>query len=138
MRILLAIGVVGIMAGAALATAGLGSERRIEIRIEHSRFDPGRINVDAGETVTFVIHNDDPIAHEFIVGDPEVQRAHEEGTEAHHDAIPTEISVPGGTTRVTTIEFAEDGFLVASHPLLFGCHLPGHYDYGMRGVIEVH
>jgi len=103
----------------------------VEIGIEHSRFEPSRIVVRAGESVTFVIRNDDPIAHEFIVGDERVQQVHEEGTEAHHDPRPGEVSIAAGETVTTTYAFDEPG------ELIFGCHLPGHYAYGMRGTIEI-
>ena len=103
----------------------------IEIGIEHSAFEPGRITVSRGETVTFIIRNGDPIAHEFILGEEEIQDIHENGTEAHHGARPGEVSIPPGATRTTTYTFTEPG------ELIFGCHLPGHYDYGMRGAVEV-
>jgi uncharacterized cupredoxin-like copper-binding protein len=60
-----------------------------------------------------------------------VQQIHEEGTERHHGAKPGEISIPAGTERTTTYNFQQPG------PLIFACHLPGHYDYGMRGIIEI-
>ena len=131
-----------LVAGFVLAIAAYGWARdadgkRIEILINHSRFEPSSVSVDAGEEVTFVVVNRDPIAHEFIVGDGRIQRVHEEGTEAHHDDIPTEISVPAMATVSTTIEFARDGRLVQADPLLFGCHLPGHYAFGMKGTIEI-
>jgi uncharacterized cupredoxin-like copper-binding protein len=105
--------------------------RVIEIFIEHSAFDPERIEVEEGETVTFEIHNGDPIDHEFILGDEEIQRIHEEGTEKHHDTRPGEISVPAGETVETTYTFEE------ARDLIYGCHIFGHYDYGMRGAVEV-
>jgi uncharacterized cupredoxin-like copper-binding protein len=40
--------------------------------------------------------------------------------------------VPAGETVVTTYRFPEVG---AS--LIFGCHLPGHYDFGMRGTVSI-
>lgn len=107
------------------------SSSSVDVRIEHSRFEPTRLEFQAGEKVTFVIHNDDPIAHEFIVGDETVQQIHEQGTEAHHDARPGEVSVAAGETVTTTYTFGEPG------ELLFGCHLPGHYAYGMRGTITI-
>ena len=103
----------------------------IDIAIEHSAFEPARLEVEEGETVTFVIVNGDPIDHEFILGDEQVQRIHEEGTEKHHDTRPGEISVPAGTTASTTYTFDEPGTLI------YGCHIFGHYDYGMRGAVEV-
>lgn len=81
--------------------------------------------------MTFVIENTDPIDHEFIVGDQQVQDRHEKGTEPHHGTRPGEVSIPAGETRSTTYVFDEPG------RLLVGCHLPTHYDYGMRGDIVV-
>ena len=105
--------------------------RTVEVRIEHSRFLPDDIRVRAGETVRFVVVNGDPIDHEFLVGDEGVQKIHERGTEAHHGARPGEISIPAGDTKTTTYTFSEPGSLI------YGCHLPGHYDNGMRGQIAI-
>lgn len=105
--------------------------RIVEVTIHYSRFDPSTLSFDPGTTVRFEIRNTDPIDHEFILGDEEVQAIHERGTEAHHDARPGEISIPAGTTRITTYTFAEAGRMI------FGCHLPGHYAYGMRGTVTV-
>ena len=60
-----------------------------------------------------------------------VQLVHEEGTEAHHAPRQGEISVPAGTTRATTVVLDDRGPYT-----LFGCHLPGHYRYGMVGTIS--
>ncbi|HEX2192876.1 MAG TPA: plastocyanin/azurin family copper-binding protein [Acidimicrobiales bacterium] len=89
------------------------------------------VQVPVGTTVRFVVRNADPIAHELIVGDEEVQDRHEKGTEAHHGERAGEVSVPAGGTAETTYRFDRRG------TVLFGCHLPGHWAYGMRGTIEV-
>jgi uncharacterized cupredoxin-like copper-binding protein len=124
-----------VLAAALVAAAGACTssdpDRIVEISIRHSRFEPGLVSVEPGEHVLFVIRNGDPIAHEFILGDEEVQRVHEEGTEAHHGAKPGEVSVAAGATAETTYTFAGPGSLI------FGCHLPGHYDYGMRGTVRI-
>ena len=126
----------GVMAVGAYATAG-SNDRVVKVNIEHSAFSTGTIEVEEGETVTFEIVNNDPIDHEFLVGDRRMQRAHEKGTEAEHGDRPTEVSVPAGETVTTTIDFTEGGELAMADPLIYGCHLPGHFDYGMKGFIEV-
>lgn len=108
-----------------------GSDREVHVKMRFSRFVPDHFDFPAGTTVTFVVENRDPIDHEFLIGDEGVQQAHEEGTERRHGAKPGEISVPAGETRETTYTFDEPG------TLLVGCHLPTHYEYGMRGEIEV-
>jgi uncharacterized cupredoxin-like copper-binding protein len=128
-----------LLAGAGVATAGgwIGRHaappltRTVHIRIHYSHYDLTEIAVDPGQTVTFVVENTDPIDHEFIVGDAQVQQAHEAGTEAAHPPRPGEISIPAGETVTTTMTFPATG------TLLFGCHLPGHYAYGMRGLITI-
>jgi uncharacterized cupredoxin-like copper-binding protein len=117
------------LSGCAMSAATEGTE--VVVDISHSRFAPDELRVESGTTIRFVIHNRDPIDHEFILGDAGVQRLHENGTHAEHDAVPGEVSVPAGKTRSTTFTFAEPGGLI------IGCHLPGHYDYGMRADVIV-
>lgn len=132
-RILLSVALVGLAAASAPVAAGpeAGPGRRtVEIRIEYSRFAISELDVAPGETIRFVLRNTDPIPHEFIVGDQAVQDAHELGTEAYHPPRPGEVTLPAGETVTTTFTFGEQD-------LFFGCHLPGHWAYGMRGVANV-
>jgi uncharacterized cupredoxin-like copper-binding protein len=117
----------------AAATAAPDHVRTVTVTIHFSRFDLASLQVAPGETVHFVVSNQDPIDHELLVGDAETQTIHEKGTEAHHGERPGEISVPAGATVETTFTFP--GALDPSWE--FACHLPGHYDYGMRGPITL-
>lgn len=114
------------------ASAGPGV-RTVHIEIHFSRFSVGNVDVAPGETVRFVVENTDPIDHEFIVGDRVVQLIHERGTEPLHPPKPGEMSVPAGTTQTTTYTFPA----TPGPRLIFGCHLPGHYAYGMHGTITI-
>jgi uncharacterized cupredoxin-like copper-binding protein len=114
------------------ASASPGGVRTVTITIHFSHFSLAQVNVLPGETVRFVVTNTDPIDHEFILGDEYVQQIHENGTELHHPPKPGEMSVPAGTTQVTTYTFPlQDG------QLIFACHLPGHYTYGMHGIVSI-
>jgi uncharacterized cupredoxin-like copper-binding protein len=124
-----------VLVGAAAASRGAAAratDGTFDITIHYSTFDPADLAVEPGETVRFVLRNTDPIDHEFILGDEQVQRVHEEGTEAHHPPRPGEVSVPAGETVATTYTFPE-----TSGELIFGCHLPEHYDFGMRGIVVI-
>ena len=135
----LAVGALGLVA--LLLVAGLAAGRTphappagvrtVHLRIHFSHFDRDRIDVSPGKTVRFVIDNTDPIDHEFILGDDQVQQVHERGTEAVHAPRPGEVSIPAGTTATTTYTFGDPG------ELTFACHLPGHFAYGMRGTVTV-
>lgn len=103
----------------------------VDVQLRYSRFEPATISVPAGRPVRFVLHNQDFLDHEFLVGDSAMQKAHETGTEPHHGARPTEVDVPGGATVTTTITFDAPG------QLSYACHLPGHYRYGMVGTLTV-
>ena len=81
--------------------------------------------------MTFVLTNTDPIDHEWIVGDAASHERHRTGTEPVHGERPTEVSIPAGEQRRTTVTFATPG------DQLFICHLPGHEAYGMSGVVAV-
>lgn len=105
--------------------------RTVEIRVHHSRFAPEVLYFERGQKVRFRIVNSDPIDHELIVGDELVQQRHEDGTESVHGEVPGEVTVPAGRPAETTYLFQSPG------RLLFGCHFPGHYSYGMRGLINV-
>ncbi|HUQ63297.1 MAG TPA: plastocyanin/azurin family copper-binding protein [Acidimicrobiales bacterium] len=135
-----ALVLVGVGPGAVAARAGSGAgrsgggepgARTVVLTIHHSRFSTDTLPVAPGTTVRFILRNQDPIAHELIVGDAMVQLVHERGSEAHHSARPGEVSVAPGEEAETTYTFGAPG------RLMFGCHLPGHWAYGMHGAIEV-
>jgi uncharacterized cupredoxin-like copper-binding protein len=103
----------------------------VEVRVDHSLFDTTEIRVVEGTRLRFVVANGDPINHELIVGGPEIHPRHANGTEAEHPSMPGEVSVGPNDTSITTQRFDEPGRFE------FACHLPGHYEYGMHGVVVV-
>jgi uncharacterized cupredoxin-like copper-binding protein len=122
---------LALLGGGCVAQADAG-ERTVVVTIHHSRFQPGALRVRPGSTVRFVIRNQDPIDHEFILGDAAVQRRHEHGTERHHGGVPGEVSVAAGQEAATTFTFP-----AAPGSLEYACHLPGHYAYGMHGLVRI-
>jgi len=108
------------------AAAAVEPPRGLTISLRYSRFVPSAVEVSAGVPVTITLRNDDPIAHEWIVGHPEIHAAHRLGTEPTHEGRPTEVSVPPFGSRTTTVTFAPGTYT-------FICHLPGHESYGMTG-----
>ena len=121
-----------IAAGAAAAFGG-GPEDPVHVRIEihYSRFEPASFSVPVGRPVVIELRNDDPIDHEWIVGDEATHARHANGTEPHHGERPTEVSIAALSTVMTTVTFTAPG------TLRYVCHLPGHEAYGMVGVVTV-
>jgi uncharacterized cupredoxin-like copper-binding protein len=129
----LGLGLATALGAAAVAGAVSRSAEPVvvEIDIRYSHFSPAAITVPAGRPITFVVVNNDPIDHEWIVGDEALHERHRTGTEPVHNARPTEISIDALHERQTTITFA------APATLTFVCHLPGHEAYGMTGTLTV-
>jgi uncharacterized cupredoxin-like copper-binding protein len=103
----------------------------VAITIHYSHYEPAAVTVPVGRPITFVITNNDPIDHEWIVGDAATHERHRTGTEPVHGVRPTEISIAAMSQKRTTVTFASPG------PLQFICHLPGHEAYGMVGTVTV-
>lgn len=122
---------VAAAAGDAEAPASGPGEVTVQLDVEHSLFVPDELRVVEGTRVRFVVVNGDPINHELIVGPPDVHARHATGNEAEHPSIPGEVSVGPNGVAVTTFRFDETGTFE------FACHLPGHYEHGMHGVVEV-
>lgn len=96
------------------------------------RFVPEDLELNAGETVTFVVSNEDDVVHEFVLGDRAYQRSH--GDEMSSGAVHHEgnaVTVEPGETKELTWSFPAEG------RILYGCHVAGHYDQGMVGTIDV-
>ena len=127
--IALSLGLAGI--AAAWTYAPGHAPARVEIGIHYSHYGPAQVTVAAGVPVTFVLRNDDPIDHEWIVGDAATHERHRTGTEPVHGSRPTEVSIPAGSSRETTVRFDTPG------TYLYICHLPGHEAYGMVGTLVV-
>ncbi len=123
----IALGVGAVAYGATAADAG----RTIEIPIRYSHYLTTSVTVPRGVPITFVLRNDDPIDHEWIVGDAALHERHRTGTEPVHDSRPTEVTIPALSARTTTVTFADAG------TFQYICHLPGHEQFGMVGVVTV-
>jgi uncharacterized cupredoxin-like copper-binding protein len=127
--------ILPVLALALIAGAGCGGEAEGKgntvVRFHFSRFVPGVVVGYAGVPLTLTLQNDDPIAHEWIAGSEETHERHRTGTEPYHDQVPTEVTVPALTSKMTTVVFDQPG----DYPFI--CHLPGHEAYGMRGTLRI-
>jgi uncharacterized cupredoxin-like copper-binding protein len=103
----------------------------VDVGIRYSKFSISTLRVREGTLVRFLVHNDDPIHHEFIVGDASVHLRHEHGTEATHPPVPGEVSIAPDDVGETFYRFDQPG------RFMFACHLPGHFAYGMKGWVIV-
>ncbi len=125
LAVLLALAAV---AAGACAPADASSPVIVNIRIHYSKFEPVSITVPAGVPVTYVIRNDDPIDHEWLVGDAAFHARHRTGNEAVHGDRPDEVSLPPLSIKTTTLTLTAGTYT-------FICHFPLHEQYGMIGIV---
>jgi uncharacterized cupredoxin-like copper-binding protein len=97
------------------------------------RFVPDQVSVNAGDTVAFEITNSGVLPHEFFIGTPTEQQAHEAEMSGGSNMSdePNAVAVPAGGTARLVYTFDQTGTLE------YGCHVPGHYAAGMFGTITV-
>ena len=113
--------------------------RSIEVRMDDQmRFTPSSIEVRAGETIRFVVHNAGKTEHEMVLGSDADIREHAQAMQqgqAHHDdhshGTGAAITVPAGQKGELVVRFDQ------ATTLQMACLIPGHYEAGMRGTVKV-
>lgn len=125
-------------------------DRVIRIEASEMMFGPEALAIAPGETVKFEILNTGALEHEFVIGDRAAQEEHRrmmremEGHGGHgghgdHDMAEGE---HGGHMPAVTIAPGETATLVWTAPgatgqLEYACNIPGHYEAGMVGKIDL-
>jgi uncharacterized cupredoxin-like copper-binding protein len=109
--------------------------RTIEVVMDDEmRFTPAKVDVKRGETVRFVVRNVGQMKHEFMLGTAKELKEHaavmQKHPEMEHDD-PNAVSVEPGQTGQVVWQFTRAG------SFMFGCLMPGHYEAGMVGHLQV-
>ena len=130
-------------------------DRTIMVTLGDMYFQPESIEVDAGETVRFVLRNEGQLLHEFNLGDENMHRQHQQEMQdmlssgaltptgvnhthsthdgspvMHHDDPNSALVEPGQTAEL--IWMFEDAGVIE-----FACNVPGHYELGMVDKLRV-
>ena len=118
-----------------IADEGKNAKRTIEIAMtDNMRFTPDVINVKLGETVRLVAVNDGKVLHEIVIGTPEELAVHAEMMKKfpnmEHDE-PYMAHVDPGQRGDIVWKFNRAGSFE------FACLIPGHFEAGMKGRINV-
>ena len=122
--------------GAAAPTVLTGGT--VDVAMNEFSFEPSTFTVKKETTVRFHFVNDGKVEHEAVIGDMNVQMEHaaemSKGGQ-HQEAMGKEATpeIELGPNKTGTLEytFNEPG------QLLVGCHIPGHWDAGMKATITV-
>jgi len=104
------------------------------VMTDDMRFVPDRIEVRLGETVRFTHRNRGAVMHEMVLGTPHTLAEHaalmQRFPEMEHDEPWMAHVAPGGRGAMVW-EFNRAG------EFRFACLIPGHFQAGMVGTIEV-
>ncbi|TAH53027.1 MAG: hypothetical protein EYC68_05040 [Chloroflexota bacterium] len=126
----------------------------IEVRVDLNEFkiESSLNNFQKGVPYRLVIHNAGAIAHEFVILPTGAQHNMSSMSGMSHGTMPgmSHSAMPGmdesvvvqvnqdelapGATRTVDVVFKED---TRGAPLEMACHIPGHYEAGMKLDIAV-
>lgn len=131
--------------------------RTIEVTMYDNYYEPESLEVREGETVRFMIRNQGELVHEFNIATAEMHAAHQEemmmmvehgvidGDHINHDRMKMDMG--GGRTmehhdpNSVLLEPGQSAEIVwtftTDAELEFACNVPGHYEAGMMGEIEI-
>jgi len=106
---------------------------------DNMRFTPDKVDVKAGETIRFVVHNGGAVPHEFVLGTPQEIAEHAElmrqiaagKAVAHDHGGGAALSVAPGQMGELVVTFTRPGTIDIA------CLVPGHFEAGMRGNVIV-
>ena len=123
------------------AAAAKQATRTVNVTLGDMYYEPKALEVKAGETVRFVLHNKGQVEHEFSLGDAAMHARHQKEMLEHaamghsmagmqHDDPNTVMVAPGQSAELTWAFSKATG-------LEFACNVPGHYQAGMVGQLTV-
>lgn len=99
------------------------------------RYTPAQIRVQRGETVRFIVKNSGQVKHEMSLGTEQELLEHLEVMkkfpDMEHDE-PGKVTLAPGQQGEIVWHFTRTGVV---H---FACLMPGHYEAGMKGMVNVH
>ena len=119
--------------------------REVNVIMRDYLFEPTPIRLVRGETVRFNIVNGGLLPHEFVLGGVAVQAAWASAeaiaTPGLLNATAPPVSLPPELAGLRVyLTSGQSGSVVVRVPeegeLLLACHIPGHLEKGMVGVVE--
>lgn len=123
--------------GGAPPTASVAQPRVIRIELLDFRFEPPVIDVRLGESVRLLAFNRSDLPHELFIGSAAEQEEHHQ---LHAAAAPDEQDDLDGVNGVYVPAWGSAQFTYRferARDVIMGCHLVGHFEAGMVGVIHV-
>lgn len=126
------------------------SSKPVEVTMTDNAYGPTTIKAIAGETITFVFRNEGSVKHEALFGDLDEQEAHHVEMAEMADAPATASTGDHGGGHGSSVDHGEmtEVHAVVVEPgqtvevthkmdgdIIIGCHIPGHWENGMRADV---
>lgn len=126
--------------------------RTIEIELTDNAFNVSAIDVKAGETIRFKVHNAGEVVHEFNIATGAMHMEHQaemmkmlDSGALDVDRIDHSKMSPGmmhNDPNSVLLEPGQSGEIIwhfeKADNVEFACNVPGHYEGGMKGQIIIH
>ncbi len=129
------------------------ADRTVEIDLVDNAYRPATVAVEAGETVRFLVTNKGELVHEFSIGTPAMHQAHRkemmqmmddgvlEADRINHAKMKGSHGMSHADPNSVLLEPGRSGEVVWTFPqagnVEIACNVPGHYEAGMKGVIDI-
>lgn len=121
----------------AIGKPGVAAKVSRTITIEmgdNMRYSPSSIQAKQGQTIRFLIRNNGTVKHELSLGTEKELLEHLEQMkkfpDMEHDE-PSKVNLAPGKQGEIVWQFTNAG------TVNFACLMPGHYEAGMKGVVNV-
>lgn len=132
------------------------ASRTINVIMYDNYYEPESISVQAGETVRFAIENQGAFLHEFNIGTAAMHASHQaemmamfehgmiELDRINHDMMNMDMGngpMAHDDPNSVLLEPGQSGEVIWTFPadarLEFACNIPGHYQVGMQGTVDI-
>ena len=101
---------------------------------DKNRFTPSSVKVNQGETIRFVVKNAGKKKHEMVIGSVD-------DIKAHHELMARFPGMAHDEPNMVDLQSGEKGEIIWQFTELgqfqFACLVTGHFEAGMKGVINV-
>lgn len=123
--------------GSAIGKPGKASNVTRTITVDMTddmRFHSSKISAKQGETIRFIAKNSGKVKHEMVLGTQKELKEHYEVMKKNPEMEHAEdnmVTVAPGKSGEIIWQFTKAG------KVDFACLQPGHYDAGMKGLVDV-
>lgn len=126
-----------VLGGLSLAACGGSTSKKpvdVQVTLNEFSIQSSLETFDVGVPYHFVVSNQGSVAHDFMIGAPTQGTVSEDDAEASALITIESEDLQPGATKTLDYTFTQ---AAPAGTLEFACHVPGHYEAGMKLPITV-